>query len=143
MCSIKAKELESILSLQEDHLEVLLEYIYKGWERLSNKDASKKILLVETMQVMVNTSILVLHKAIVQKLGIGSILKVANYQDNRVWGLKEIRFSLRSQSYENTPWSLLCRLLLAFFFLRRRLQHFSVLALNCVHFLLVLVQLLI
>lgn len=33
---------------------------------------------------MVNTSILVLHKAIVQKLGIGSILKVANYQENRV-----------------------------------------------------------
>ena len=37
------------------------------------------------MQVMVNTSILVLHKSIVQKLGIGSILKVANYQENRVW----------------------------------------------------------
>ncbi len=42
VCSIKAKELEKVLSLPEENLEVLLEYIYKGWERLASKDASKQ-----------------------------------------------------------------------------------------------------
>lgn len=86
VCSVKAKELGKILELPEEALEVLLEYIYKGWAMLSNKDPSKRgtQIALGSLQVIQNTSLLMLHKQIVEKLGIGAILKVANYQEHSV-----------------------------------------------------------